>query len=225
MGAIGSAAAVTFVIRNRRSNAAAFAPLLPPVSLATTGAVAAMSAKSLSQIFLVFLKLGSVVFGSGYVLLAFLRADLVTARHWLTEAQLLDSVAVGQVTPGPVFTTATFIGYILAGPKGALVATAGIFAPAFLFVALTGPLVRQLRRSKLAGAALDGLNVAALALMASVTWDLSKTTLLLPGTHTPDWLAVALTTLSAFLLFRFKINSTWLILIGALAGLARIFFP
>lgn len=185
------------------------ASLLPPFLLGA-GTSAAIN---LPAIFLAFLKLGSVVFGSGYVLLAFLRADLVTHRHWLTESQLLDSVAVGQVTPGPVFTTATFIGYMLAGPKGAVVATIGIFAPAFVFVAGAGPLVRKLRQARLAGALLDGLNVAALALMAYVTWQLSKTAIV-------DRPTLFLAVLSAFLLFRFKINSTWLVTGGAVVGLA-----
>ena len=113
---------------------------------------------SLWPLFAIFLKIGSVLFGSGYVLLAFLRADFVERLGWLTERQLLDAVAVGQVTPGPVFTTATFIGYVLAGPAGALVATAGIFLPAFVFVALSVPLLPRLRRSKVAGAFLDGVN-------------------------------------------------------------------
>lgn len=163
-------------------------------------------------IFLVFLKLGCIVFGSGYVLLAFLRADLVVHRHWLTEAQLLDSVAVGQVTPGPVFTTATFIGYLLGGPKGAVVATAGIFAPAFVFVAAAGPLVRKLRASKIAGTLLDNLNVASLALMAFVTYQLARTALI-------DWATLGVAVVSAVLLFTLRINSTWLVAAGAAVGL------
>jgi putative chromate ion transporter len=115
-----------------------------------------------------------VLFGSGYVLLAFLRADLVQRYGWLTERQLLDAVAVGQVTPGPVFTTATFIGYLLAGPAGAAVATVGIFLPAFAFVAASVPLLPRLRASSVAGAFLDGVNVASLALMAVVTWQLGR---------------------------------------------------
>ena len=124
---------------------------------------------SLGALFLYFLKVGSVLYGSGYVLLAFLQADLVGHWHWLTSAQLLDATAVGQLTPGPVFTTATFIGYLLDGARGALIATAGIFLPAFFFVAVSGPLIPRLRESEVAGAFLDGLNVASLALMAVVT--------------------------------------------------------
>jgi chromate transporter len=172
---------------------------------------AASSTLGLQPLFLVFLKLGSVVYGSGYVLLAFLRADLITQRGWLTSSQLLDAVAVGQVTPGPVFTTATFIGYLLAGPKGALVATVGIFLPAFVFVGISGPLVSRLRKSPMAGAFLDGVNMAALALMTVVTWQLGRDALV-------DGVTGALGIASAFLLFRFRLNSAWLVLGGALAG-------
>jgi len=167
---------------------------------------------SLGGLFLFFMKVGSVLFGSGYVLLAFLRADLVERWGWLTEAQLLDAVAVGQVTPGPVFTTATFIGYLLAGPLGAGVATVGIFLPAFFFVAVSGPLVPRLRRSGLAGAVLDGINVASLALMATVTWQLGRAALV-------DAWTVGLALLSAVLLLRFRLNSAWLVLGGSLAGI------
>jgi chromate transporter len=172
----------------------------------------ASSAVRLSPLFLVFAKIGSVVFGSGYVLLAFLQADLVTRLHWLTSAQLLDAVAVGQFTPGPVFTTATFIGYVLAGPWGALTATLGMFLPAFVFVALSGPLVPRIRRSATAAAFLDGVNVAALALMAFVTWQLARAALV-------DGVTVVLAVLSALLLFRWRVNSAWLVLGGAAVGL------
>ncbi len=182
------------------------------VPLAVPGvAVAAASQVTLSSLFLVFLKVGSVLFGSGYVLLAFLRADLVQRLGWLTEAQLIDAIAVGQITPGPVFTTATFIGYVLAGPGGALVATLGIFLPAFVFVALSGPLVPRIRRSAWAGAFLDGVNVASLALMAVVTFQLGAAALIDPWT-------LVLGFLSATMLVRFKTNSTWLVLGGAAAG-------
>lgn len=186
-------------------------------ALATAVAPAAATvaaAASLSGLFLVFLKVGAVLFGSGYVLLAFLRADLVDHWHWLTESQLLDAVAVGQVTPGPVFTTATFIGYVLRGGPGALVATLGIFLPSFVFVALSGPIVSRLRRSRTAGAFLDGVNVASLALMVAVTWYLGRSAL-------TDLLAVLLGVSSALLLLRFRINSAWLVLAGALAGAGR----
>jgi len=168
---------------------------------------------SLLALLLFFLKVGSVLFGSGYVLLAFLRADLVERWHWLTEGQLLDAIAVGQVTPGPVFTTATFIGYILAGKTGAVVATVGIFLPAFVFVAISGPLVPRLRRSPVAGAFLDGVNVASLALMAVVTWQLGRAALVDPVT-------IGLAVVAAFLLLRYRLNSAWLVLGGAIVGLA-----
>jgi chromate transporter len=168
-------------------------------------------AVTLQSLFWVFFKTGSVLFGSGYVLLAFLRADLVQRLGWLTEAQLIDAVAVGQVTPGPVFTTATFIGYVLAGPSGALVATAGIFLPAFVFVALSGPVVPRLRASPVAGHFLDGVNVASLALMAVVTVQLGRAALV-------DIPTLVLAIVAAVLLVRFKPNATWLVLGGACAG-------
>lgn len=174
--------------------------------------VAALKAVSLLSIFLVFFKIGALVFGSGYVLLAFLKADLVDQRHWLTNAQLIDAVAVGQVTPGPVFTTATFIGYLLGGMPGATLATLGIFLPGFLLVAVSGPLIPWLRRSAVAGQFLDGVTVAALALMAAVTWQLGRASIV-------DAATGALAMLSAILLLRFRMSSYWLILIGAGAGL------
>ena len=166
---------------------------------------------SLWALFLVFARIGSVLFGSGYVLIAFLRADLVERLGWLTERQLLDAVAVGQVTPGPLFTTATFVGYLVGGAAGAAVATAGIFLPAFVFVALSGPLVPRLRRSRVAGAVLDGVNVASLAMMAAVTLQLGSATLRTP-------LPLALAGLSLVLLARYSINPTWLVAMGATAG-------
>jgi chromate transporter len=176
-------------------------------------AATAVATKAISStgIFLVFAKIGSVLFGSGYVLLAFLRADLVQGQHWLTEGQLLDAVAVGQITPGPVFTTATFVGYLLNGNGGALAATLGIFAPAFVFVALSGPLVPRLRRSVRAARFLDGVNVASLALMAVVTWSLGRAALV-------DAWAILLLLASAALLLRYKINSAWLVLGGGVLG-------
>ena len=151
------------------------------------------------------------------MLLAFLRADLVEHWHWLTENQLLDAVSVGQFTPGPVFTTATFIGYILGGPKAALLATVAIFLPSFVLVAVSGPLVPRLRKSPLAGAFLDGVNVASLALMAVVTWQLGRAALV-------DWLTITLAVAAAVWLLCYRVNSTWLILGGAALGLARFVF-
>jgi chromate transporter len=166
----------------------------------------------LVPLFLVFLKIGSVLFGSGYVLLAFLRADFVHRFGWLTEQQLLDAVAAGQVTPGPVFSTATFVGYLLGGASGALLATAGIFLPAFVFVALSGPLVPRLRASRTAGAFLDGVVVASLGLMAVVTWQLGRAAIV-------DVPSAAIALVASVLLWR-RVNSAWLVLGGALLGLA-----
>ncbi len=166
----------------------------------------------LAPLFLFFLKVGSVLFGSGYVLLAFLRADLVTRFGWLTSAQLLDATAVGQFTPGPVFTTATFIGYLLGGVSGAVVATFGIFLPAFVFVALSSPLVPRIRKSPIARAFLDGVNIASLALMAAVTYQLGRAAI-------TDALTASLTVIALGLLVRYKVNSAWLVLGGAIIGL------
>ena len=184
--------------------------VLGPVAATATAPVASVG---LGVLFLTFLKLGAVVFGSGYVLLAFLRADLVDRLHWMTESQLIDAVAVGQVTPGPVFTTATFIGYVLAGVPGAVVATVGIFLPGFVLVAAIRPIVTRVRRSPLAGAFLDGVNVASLALMAVVTVQLGRAALV-------DGLTALLAAASALLLLRFEINSAWLVAAGALVGVA-----
>jgi chromate transporter len=165
---------------------------------------------SLTSLFLFFLKVGSVLFGSGYVLLAFLRADLVERWHWLTNAQLLDAIAVGQFTPGPVFCTGTFIGYLLGRTPGALLATLGIFLPAFVFVALSGLVLPRLRRSRPLRAFLDGLNVASLALMATVSWELARTALV-------DWRTLLLAGAGAIGL-ALEVNSAWLVLLGGLAG-------
>ncbi len=190
------------------------APLVSAVGI--SGAAVAVPF-SVGALFLFFVKVGSVLFGSGYVLLAFLRADLVERWHWLSESQLLDAIAVGQVTPGPLFTTATFIGYLLGGPVAAVVATVGIFLPAFFFVAISGPLVPRLRASPVAGAFLDGVNVASLALMGVVTWQLGAAALV-------DWLTLLLAVAAAILLLRYRLNSAWLVLGGAAAGLLAAAF-
>jgi chromate transporter len=166
---------------------------------------------SLPVLFLTFLKIGAVLYGSGYVLLAFLRADFVTQLGWLTDQQLVDAIAVGQITPGPLFTSATFIGYILGGTPGALVATLGIFLPSFFFVVLSNPFIPRIRNSTWVSGLLDGVNVAALGLMAGVTIQLSTTSLV-------DWLTITMGLISAGLLFRFNFNSTWLIVGGAIVG-------
>jgi chromate transporter len=200
-------------IKERRLSSNLLAIPMPTKSLiAAIPVLAAAVPISLSALFLVFLKFGAVIFGSGYVLLAFLQADLVDRLHWLTRAQLLDAVAVGQVTPGPVFTTATFIGYLLGGVRGAVVATAGVFLPGFLFVAASRPLIPRIRRSEIAGAFLDGVNVGAVALMIAVTWQLSRAALV-------DFPTVAIAALSAVVLIYFRINSAWLVFAGGLIGL------
>jgi chromate transporter len=180
---------------------------------ATHGAAAISGAApiGLGRLFLSFLKIGSVVFGSGYVLLSFLRAEFVDHLHWLTEKQLIDSVAVGQFTPGPVFTTATFIGYLLGGLPGAILATVGIFAPGFVLVAASGPLIPKIRRSPMAGAILDGVVVGSLALMAVVAWQLGRASVI-------DWLTFSILVVSVIAVFRFRLNSAWLILGAAMVG-------
>jgi len=206
---VGLARLTARQIRNRRN-------LLLPLSSSPVVFLQASAATAapfgLWPLFLFFLKVGAVLYGSGYVLLAFIRADLVERWHWLTEAQLLDAIAVGQVTPGPVFTTATFIGYVLGGIQGGVVATVGIFLPAFFFVAVSGPLVPRIRKSPVAGAILDGVNVAALALMLVVTFELGRAALI-------DVTTIVLAVASGAILFRFRVNSAWLILGGAIIGL------
>lgn len=185
----------------------AFLPLLG------IGALAQQS-YSLAVLFFTFLKIGSVLYGGGYVLLAFLRSDFVERLGWLTDQQLIDAVAVGQVTPGPLFTTATFIGYQLGGIIGGLLATAGIFLPAFVFVAITYPFIPRLRNSIWAGAVLDGVNVASLGLMAGVTLHLGMASLI-------DPLTILLAFVATVLILRYKINTTYLVLGGAVVGLLR----
>lgn len=178
-------------------------------------ALAAAVPVTLVGLFLSFLKIGAVLYGSGYVLVAFLQTEFVERLGWLTSAQLLDAVAVGQFTPGPVFTTATFIGYQLAGVPGAVVATVGIFLPGFVFVAITNPLIPRLRQSPWLAALLDGVVAASLGLMAAVMVALGRRALV-------DVPTVLVALAAAVLLIRFRVNSTWLILGGALVGwLAR----
>jgi chromate transporter len=167
---------------------------------------------SLPVLFLTFLKIGAVLYGSGYVLLAFMRADFVTRLGWLTDQQLIDAIAIGQVTPGPVFTTATFVGYILGGTSGALLSTLGIFLPAFIFVSISNPLIPKLRNSAWVSGLLDGVNIASLGLMGAVTVDLGRASLI-------DPLTFFIALVSVILLAKFKINSTWLVAGGAIIGL------
>jgi chromate transporter len=188
--------------------------LLVPTSVSaaamTTGATAPVGLVTLTAF---FLKVGSILFGSGYVLLAFLRADLVQRWGWLTDQQLIDAIAVGQFTPGPVITAATFIGYVVAGVPGALLATFGIFFPSFVFVAVSNPLIPRLRQSRWTAGFLDGVNVASLGLMATVTWQLARAALV-------DGLTVGLGLVAVILVFWLRVNSAWLVLGGGLVGLA-----
>jgi chromate transporter len=176
------------------------------------GVFAIGSAVGLLPVFFYFLKIGAVVFGSGYVLLAVLRADLVSRLRWLTDAQLLDAIAVSQATPGPYFTVSTFIGYLLGGWKGAGLATLGMFLPAFVFVAVTAKFLPRIRKSPIAGAFLDGVNAAAVALMAEVSFQFARAALV-------DVPAVVLGVVSLLLVIRFRVNSAWLVLGGAVAGI------
>lgn len=165
-----------------------------------------------------FLKVGSVLFGGGFVLVAFLEGGLVQEYGWLTQKQLLDAIAIGQFTPGPVLSTATFIGYIIAGVPGAVVATVGIFLPSFFFTAILNPLVPRLRASKWTSAFLDAVNVSAVALMVVVTLELGTATLILSKAPYVDFVALAIAILSAIFLIRFRINAAWLVLGGAVIG-------
>ena len=185
----------------------ASAPLGVPLGLLAVSA----TSTGMVPLFLSFLKIGSLLFGSGYVLLAFLRSEFV-GPGMLTQRQLVDAVAIGQVTPGPVFTTATFIGYLLEGVPGAIVATVGIFLPAFVFVVLTGPIIPRLRSSPIMSSFLDGVNVVSLALMAGVSWYLGRTAVV-------DPLTAMLAIVALVLSYRFKINPAWLVLGGGVVGL------
>src|SRR5512139_2730196 len=189
----------------------AFLPLVP---MALTQAATSFS---YSVLFLTFLKIGSVLYGSGYVLLAFLRSDFVLRLGWITDQQLVDAVAIGQITPGPLFTAATFIGYILGGTPGALLATLGIFLPSFIFVAISNPLIPRIRGSVWAGSLLDGVNASALGLMAAVTFQLGVGAL-------QDLHTALIAIISLVLLIRYKIKSTWLIAGGAIAGFIISFY-
>lgn len=163
-------------------------------------------------VFLVFLKIGSVLYGSGYVLLSFLETEFVLRYGAITSQTLLDAVAVGQFTPGPVFTTATFVGYVIAGFPGAIAATIGIFLPSFLLVGLVFPWFEKLRKNPILSIVLDGVNVASIALMAAVTIKLGLATLI-------GWQSIIIFLVSAVLLIKTKINSTWLILAGSFIGI------
>ncbi len=186
-----------------------------PVALAGVGmgALGGTVGLSLWKLFFFFLKIGAVLYGSGYVLVAFLEGGLVEGAGWLTQAQLLDAIAVGQFTPGPVLSTSTFIGYVIAGAPGAAVATLGIFLPSFLFVLLLNPVIPKLRNSVWLSAFLDAVAVAAVALMLAVTLEIGAETL----TSWPAWLIAIL---AAVAVLRFKWNAAWLVLGGGVLGLA-----
>jgi chromate transporter len=211
LAVLAGAGVIALLARRRAGPPAAQAFFIPWMGATAAGVAAAPL--GLLTLFLVFLKIGATVFGSGYVLLAFLRVDLVDRLHWMSEAQLLDAVAVGQITPGPVFTTATFIGWLLGGPLGAAVATIGIFLPGFVLVAASGRLVSRVRSSKAAGAFLDGVNVASLALMAVVAWQLGRAAII-------DIPSAALAVASALALIAWEVSSVWLILLGGAIGFA-----
>jgi len=206
----GVLAGFVYGYRSRKKKLSSVPALLTVSSGVSAGATAA-SAFSLGALFLVFLKIGAILFGGGYVLIALIRSDLVARLGWISERQLLDAVAMGQVTPGPISTAATFIGYLLGGFPGAVVATIAMFLPAFFFVAISGPLVPRLRQSPLAGAMLDGVNVAALALIIVVAGQLSRAAVV-------DWITLVMAAGSLFLLIRYRVNSTWLVLGGAVLG-------
>ncbi|HEV8378662.1 MAG TPA: chromate efflux transporter [Tepidisphaeraceae bacterium] len=213
-----AAAAVAGTMRDRGTNAIPLVAI--PTTMAATTAVVSASAKFL-QLALFFLKVGATLFGSGYVLVSYLRGGLVDEKQWLSSQQLTDAVAVGQFTPGPLLTTATFIGYILgqqwSGPKGAIggavLATAAIFFPSFCFVAALGPIWNRIRSSPRFRGALDGMNAAVVALILVVSITLGKESIQGIGT-------LAIAAISLFLLLKWNLNSTWLIIGSALVGWA-----
>lgn len=185
-------------------------PLIGFPALATT-------TFSSSLLFLSFLKIGAVLYGSGYVLLAFLRSEFVIRLGWLTDKQLFDAVAIGQFTPGPFFTTATFIGYILGGFKGAVLATLGIFLPSFLFVAISYHFLQRYKDSRVVRSLLNGVNASAIGLMAAVAWQLGLASII-------DLPTIVIALGSLILLSCFKVNSTWLIIGGGIIGMISTFF-
>lgn len=194
----------------RKVRASSFLPIFLSVS-SLVPQQTQQDGMSLAKVFLTFLKIGSVLYGSGYVLLVFLETNFVERFHILTSKQILDAVAVGQFTPGPVFTTATFIGYLIQGIPGAILATIGIFLPSFLLVGLLNPIIPRLRDSKLLSSILDGVNVASWGLMAVVSFKLATSAVV-------DIATAVLAVLSLFIVFKFKINSAWIVLFGGMVG-------
>jgi chromate transporter len=212
---LAAAGVVVAVVGNRRRLRPGAVLGVPPVGLLATAVQGRRQpGPSLVAVAAEFLKLGVVVFGSGYTLLAFLRRDLVTGLGWLSAREVLDAVVAGQVTPGPLFTTATFLGYLLGGLPAAMVATAAIFLPSFVMVAALEPWIGRVRRSRWAGAALDGVTVAALGLMAGVTIDLGRTAI-------TDPLTALLAVAALLVLLRWRPNPLWLVLAGATVGVAH----
>jgi chromate transporter len=206
----GFLSALALTMKNRLFGVGAALPKFAAVAFAA-GAMGAVFPIGLWRLFLSFLKVGSVVFGSGYVLLAFLQSEFVERLHWLTDKQLIDAVAVGQFTPGPLFTTATFIGYVVAGWAGAVVATTGIFLPGFVLVAVSGPLIPRIRRSATSAAALDGVVAGSLALMAVVAMQLGRASIV-------DRTSLLIFVASLIGLLRFRVNSAWVIFGAAVLG-------
>ena len=205
---IASGAAAWFKMQKQVSLTAI--PAFGKLGLLLGTALAAVPV-SLPRLFLSFLKIGAIVFGSGYVLLAFLRTEFIERLHWLTEKQLIDAVAVGQFTPGPVFTTATFIGYLVAGIPGALLATLGVFLPGFALVALSGRLLPKLRHSVWVAAILDGVVVGSLALMAVVAWQLGRAAIV-------DWRTLTILIASSIVVLRFRVNPAFVIAGAGMIG-------
>jgi chromate transporter len=201
------------LLKNVPRNGGREIPMMFIPSLLAVAKPTAIASISWVKVFLFFLKIGSVLYGGGYVLLAFLQRDLVERSHWLTSQQLLDAVAIGQITPGPLFTTATFVGYLLAGNGGAITGTLGIFLPSFILILAIGPWVAKIRSSLWASGFLDGVNAASVGLMAVVTYTLGRAAIL-------DWVAIAIALLGSIALFRFKLNPIWLILAGGGLGIA-----
>lgn len=203
----GVLGALYFYSKNRFSGdlKSLFPLVLLPTSIKSVASITSL------KVFWTFLKVGAVLYGSGYVLFAYLDAELVT-RGWLTRQELIDAIAVGQFTPGPVLSTATFIGYQLNGFWGAIAATLGIFLPSFLFVLVLNPLVPKMRQSKLLGYFLDSVNIAAVAVMIAVLFEMGKDTLI-------DWRAIVIAIISFGLTFGLKkVNAMWTVLGGAILG-------
>jgi chromate transporter len=213
LGTVLLTGVISAIERGKKKDRAA---ILPMLGAAAGAAAAAAIPFSLTRLFLTFLKIGAVSYGSGYVLLAFLHADFVTHLHWLTEKQLLDAIAAGQITPGPVFASATFVGYITGGFSGALLATAGIFLPSFVFVAIVFPLIPKLKGSASARTFLNGINAATMGLMAAVSWQLARGAIV-------DIFTALEAVIAFFILLRYQINAAWLILGGVAAGFVMKF--